>query len=272
MKVTIIIPTFNGRENLEKCIKKLDQYLEDMIVVDNASTDKTISYLKTNFPDIKLIELSKNYGFTKAVNEGVKAAKSEYILILNNDCIIDEEDIERLQDFAIENKLVATQPIVLKKDNIENIGFVVDLKKGKATPVTDANEISNTLSNNQIWEKGTAYGLSATCLLMKRDIFLQEGELDERFHSYLEDVDLFIRFAKKGYKFAPCLDVTVLHEHMATSSKMGFYKEWHDFTNWIRIIIKNYPLNFIIKNFTSLLVERLRNASGLIKKIVTIYT
>jgi GT2 family glycosyltransferase len=91
---------------------------------------------------------------------------------------------------------------------------------------------------------------------------------DESFHSYLEDVDLFIRLNKNGYHYSPLLSASCVHFHMSTSKKMGFYKEYHDFANWIRIIFKNYSISFIIKHFPWLLVERLKNLSGILKKMV----
>lgn len=281
MNSSIIIPTFQGKHLLPRLLGRLLNSKDSRFVVtivDNGSTDGTADFVKKEYPQIHLIELDRNYGFTKAVNIGVKAADSEYVLILNNDCLIKPEDIKKLEEFVVTHDLVATQPVVWKDKNIENSGYMVDLKKGKAEMVTELDSMDPSVtsfpqddSGGQMWEKGKMYGLSATCLLIKRDIFLELGGFEESFHSYLEDVDLFIRLEMKGYRFAPCLLVSVVHEHMATSSRMGAYKEQHDLTNWIRIILKNYPRSFILHHFPTLFVERLRNVSGLVKKLVTIY-
>jgi len=281
MEISIVIPTYNGakllQETLPYTIASLQRFTShEIIIVDNNSQDNTKDILRSKYPYIRLLNLDKNYGFTKAVNEGVKLAKSEYVCILNNDCFVEKETFKNMYDFFnLHKDYVATQPIIYKdevhsqNDNkIENIGYFVNLKKGKARVVVHENLIADKFLVNaeDIFKNKSIYGLSATCLLIRKDIFLKIGMFDEAFHSYLEDVDLFIRLAKNGYRYAPCLNAYAKHKHMATSSRLGAYKERHDLTNWIRIIIKNFPLWFIVLHFPSLFVERLRNLSGFIKK------
>lgn len=262
--VTIIIPNYNGKkllENQREFFQKLSTLFET-IIVDNGSIDKSTNYIKSNLINVNLIQLKSNKGFTGACNAGALRAKNEWLLFLNNDCTIYSEDIKKLLSYIEVNKLIATQPIVRNHEEIENIGYVVDLKKAKAKTVTN---YELEITNDKIWEKGYFYGLSATCLLIRKDIFKKVGMFDESFHSYLEDVDLFLRLADKGYSFSPCMEVEAMHAHMATSSKMGSYKQKRDLQNWVRIILKNYPLSFTVRNFPTLFIERLRNLNGLIK-------
>lgn len=302
MILSVIIPTFNGRHLLEKNLPFLFDALKnvkgehEIIIVDNNSHDKTNLFIK-ELTDIKshlrgdriterpprrcisYILLGKNRGFTGAVNEGVRNASGTYILILNNDCRLEEDTVKKMVDALEEHKeWVATQPIVykfriqnsefrIKHAEIENIGYEVDLWKGKAEAVYKLKmQNSKFKIGKNIFQHRHLYGLSGTCLLMRRDIFLRIGMLDETFHSYLEDVDLFIRLAKQGYQYYPTFSATCLHDHMATSSTMGNYKEKQDVKNWVRIILKNYPLAFILRHLPALCMERLRNISGLVKK------
>lgn len=273
MKLSVVIPTYKGQALLEDSLPHLCQALDkistsEIIVVDNGSKDSTVRFLKHHYPDIRIKQLPTNYGFTKAVNTGIKMAKGEYILILNNDCHLGKNTLQVLINFIQKKKnIVATQPVVKRKDeSIENIGYVVDLKKGKAAPVVDTKLIP-AFDNSTMWESGYIYGLSGACLLLRKEIIRKIGAFDERFHSYLEDVDFFIRLARSGYEYAPCTDVSVLHKHMSTSAAMKGYKEWHDLTNWIRIIGKNYPLFFIFRYLFPLALERLRNFSGWLKRM-----
>lgn len=286
--LTLVIPTFNGEKLLRNSLPSIFCSLEkikkwELIIVDNNSTDKTKQYLqKLNM--VKYIRLRKNYGFSGSINKVIKEAKGNKILIINNDCIIDKNAIEEMIQFLDTHKeYVATQPIIYKfkdqsekskvdktQEEIENIGYVVDLWKGKTEVIKNWKlEIGNLMYNyvqNNIFKQRYLYGLSATCLLIRKDVFVKNGMFDESFHSYLEDVDLFIRLAKQGYRYYPTLTAMCYHMHMATSKRMGLYKERQDLKNWVRIIIKNYPLELILRHFPALFIERLKNLNGLIKK------
>ncbi len=282
MKISIIIPTFNNVEALKQSVTLLEKAsiigLAEVLIVDNGSTDGTDLVVSRQSSVIsQYIKLKHNYGFTRAINEGAKKAKGKYLLFLNNDCFVEKDTIASLYAFLEKNNnYVATQPIIqTQQGDVESIGYMVDLKKGKAEVVQDEDRILDWILRQaqddkvSMWNTGQVYGLSATCLLIRKDIFMKVGMFDESFHSYLEDVDLFIRLAGSGYKYAPCIDVHVTHEHRATSKKMGAYKERHDMTNWIRIILKNYPQSFIFRHFLSLFIERLRNISGLMKALLS---
>jgi len=94
MKITIVIPNFNGCRFLDDCLSSLaGQTCQDfqIIVVDNHSSDNSVSYLREHYPDIRLITLDRNYGFSRAVNEGIRAAHTPYVLLLNNDTAADPD-------------------------------------------------------------------------------------------------------------------------------------------------------------------------------------
>jgi GT2 family glycosyltransferase len=276
MKLSIIIPNYNGKVLLEKMLPHLEKALKDqkdseIIIYDNNSTDESRVFIETKYPNIRLIASSENDGFTKAVNCAALSAKNELLLLLNNDCFINDQTISLMIEFLRKNPgYCMTQPVVLNnKGDIENIGFVVDISRAKARAITDPKDTyideEYTRFPNS---KGILYGLSATCLLVKRDVFINEGMFDESFHSYLEDVDLAFRLAHSHKKYFPTLNAKCTHEHMATSIKMGSYKQQRDFLNWIRIILKNYSTSLILSHFFPLALERMRNLNGLLKKLV----
>ncbi len=99
MKLSIIIPNWNGKKFLKSCLDSLKaQTLQDFDIwlIDNGSTDGSKGFIKKNYPEIKIIEFSTNQGFAKAVNAGIKNSKGEYIVILNNDTIADFKYLEEL--------------------------------------------------------------------------------------------------------------------------------------------------------------------------------
>ncbi len=286
MFLSVIIPTFNGERLLKKSLFYLEKSIEklikkEVILVDNGSTDATENFIKKNYPTINYLKLDQNYGFAKAINTGAKKAKGRYLLFLNNDCFLKKDTVKKMIEFLEKNKeYVATQPVVynikdkmLKIEDKEpldkqftkgEVGYLVELGKGKAEVIHN----SEFRAQNKKEKDRYVYGLSASCLLIRKEVFEKIGMFDESFHSYLEDVDLFIRLAKRGYQYYPTLSTSCFHLSLSTSRKMGSYKQRQDLKNWIRIILKNYSLRFILKHFPGLFIERLRNLSGLIKKLL----
>ena len=105
MKVTIIIPNYNGKHFMEPCLQSLaNQTCSEfqILVVDNASSDGSIEYMRENYPDIELISLNQNYGFSAAVNVGIRHSTTPYVLLLNNDTTVAPEFVDEMIK-AIEN-------------------------------------------------------------------------------------------------------------------------------------------------------------------------
>ena len=99
MKVTVVIPNYNGKHFLAPCLEALArQTCQDfqILIVDNASEDESIDFLETEYPNVKYIVLDKNYGFSKAVNVGIRSAKTPYVFLLNNDTKIAPTCIQEL--------------------------------------------------------------------------------------------------------------------------------------------------------------------------------
>ena len=90
MKTTVIIPNYNGKHFLKKCLESLTKstVCASIIVVDNGSTDGSCSYVRENFPQVRLLTFPENRGFCGAVNAGIRAAETEYIFLLNNDTAV----------------------------------------------------------------------------------------------------------------------------------------------------------------------------------------
>lgn len=267
--LTIIIPTLNNTKGLQYLLSYFKEKPYKVAVVDNSK---------------------KNLGFAGGVNKGAKEAKTEWLLILNDDIefkvkneklrvknynlklkIENEETIQRLIKFAEENKLDAVSPILRNPDRrVENYGY-------KVLPLGRISLVEEKLTGSRVNELD---GLTAACLLIKTEVFKKLGGFDEKFFAYLEDVDFFLRLAKLKTKptrfsrrfappqparFAICPDIEVLHNHMTTTRTMGNFKARQDMINWWRLYFKHpgkfkFDLNFI--------VERLRNVSGYLKATV----
>jgi GT2 family glycosyltransferase len=253
-KITIIIPTYTNFSGFAKIIHKFASTSFRIIVIDNQPTEEKKKLC--NGRNISYFPQKTNIGFARAVNLGVKNAKTEWILILNDDVIFQDETlIDKLADFAKKNNYSAVSPILKNSEGIiENLGYRV-LPIGRVELNFD----------KQKFDQRFIDGLTAACLLIRKKDFEAVGGFDERFFAYLEDVDLFLRMKKKEYTFGVDTDIEVIHKKLTTSSRMGNFKQRQDLRNWLLVIAKNWDKKILLRYFPSIFIERLRNLSGYIK-------
>lgn len=254
--VTVIIPTMLNDSGLFYLVKKLARDKIPTVVVDNQPSAKKRQL--TQNPNIIYLPQIKNLGFAAAVNLGARNANTDWLLILNDDIELQPKQsfsqiFSQLINYAQKNKLIAVSPILVNKQGkVENYGYRV-LPYGKVELNLDPKDTNID-------------GLTAACLLIRRNVFLKVSGFDKRFFAYLEDVDLFLTLKKHNYRFAIHPKLSVIHNHLTTSStlKRGF-KEWHDFKNWIWLYFKHSK---IFKINVEFIKERARNISGYIKTIL----
>lgn len=220
MKVSIVIPNYNGSLFLENCMKAIDSqdYDDyDIIVVDDASTDEGTESIVSSFPKARLIKHEENKGFAASVNDGIKASDSKYVFLLNNDAYLDEGCLKVLVDsmendaassdiFSIQCKMISAKnrALIDSAGDFYNIfGYARSRGKDK---LTDS------------YEKPTPiFSACAGAALYRRDVLLEIGLFDESHFAYLEDVDIGYRAKLFGYtnKYEPL--ARVFHEGSATS-------------------------------------------------------
>ena len=281
----VIIPSYTNTSGLLKLLGQLKGYEGKIVVVDNKPEAAKSEKLKAQ--EIIYLPQTRNLGFAKGVNVGVKSLKlkaesqklkeSEWLAILNDDIVLGdchaslamtkEGDkgtvLVELAKYAEKMRWDAVSPILTKPTGeVENYGYTV-LPIGKV-------ELNNDPSTSSGRALDSSYldGITAACLLIKKSVFDEMKGFDEGFFAYLEDVDLFLRMKRAGYTFGICTEISVFHEHMGTSGKMGWFKEKQDFKNWFRVIAKNWGTKKILLNLPGIVVERLRNLSGLLKKMI----
>ena len=127
--VSVVIPHWNGVEVLSECLESLSETKYpnmEIIVVDNASTDGSPDWVSLNFPQVKLIENDRNYGYAGGCNRGAKVAEGEYLVFLNNDTIQDHHWLAGLADFMnLNSNVAAVQPKILNFLNEQNLIMLV---------------------------------------------------------------------------------------------------------------------------------------------------
>lgn len=253
--ISIIIPNLNGAHFLNQLIPNLQKIVpkdSEIIIVDNGSTDDSHIY----FSQFISIRNSHNLGFAAAVNQGIKAAKNNYVLLLNNDIILDKNWFKNVTDAINENPQAACFcGTILNKagDEVESQGVSF--------------EWSGKCLQNKQHPAGIVWGSSGAAVVYKKDILSSIGLFDERYFAYIEDVDVAFRLHKNGYQTILVPQAIAYHLGGGTSNKMGNFRAKQTFKNWLYFIFKNYSLQQIVINSPAILVERLRNLSYLLKSI-----
>lgn len=240
--VSIIIPSLNGKHLLAECLPSLmkQTYLNfDVLVIDNGSTDDTVSWLKPTYPHVRIIENQKNLGFAAAVNQGIRNSNSPYVVTLNNDVVVDADWLESLIETAdadsrlgmCASKMVFWhEPSIINSSGIsvDRAGIVWDRAGGEVdVPPED--------------KKRDVFGPCAGAALYRRTMLDEIGLFDEAYFAYFEDVDLAWRARAMGWGCAYVETARACHHHSATSIKGSHFKNTQLGKNKVRLILKNYP-------------------------------
>ncbi len=282
ISISIIIPNLNGEEFLPACLESLKTAIDqakinaEIILVDNASSDTSpeifTSFCQKNEIKYQLLSLNKNYGFAGAVNRGVEVAKSDWVLVCNNDLKMDKKwlfiinnVINNQNSKILNSKIAAISGTVLNYDGsrFESQGLKFHYS-GKCDNIINGKPFSTTSLKNYSTTQ-LIWGASAALTLYNKKIFTQVGGFDENFFAYEEDVDLSLRLHNLGYTTLYVPRAISYHLGGATSRKMGNFRHRMDAKNWFYIIWKNYSKQEIRDNLFSIIEQRLRNLSGLIK-------
>lgn len=258
--IACIIPTLHNREGVLQLLSDLKEHhpTTPVIVVNNNRE----SFSETmNHQSLIVIEEHRNTGFAKACNDGARAAEkyfqSKYLAFINDDIQFSQPWLDVCTIELEKRKWFATTPLIRQADGSpENVGYRV-LPQGKVLLSKSLNSSSSDLD-----------GLTAAALVVRQDVFEKLHGFDERFFAYLEDVDLFLRAKKHGYRFGTTQSVSVTHRGQGTSSSMPVRKRWLDLRNWYLLMYKNWDMQTVAKHLPQIFIERLRNLSGLLKALL----
>ncbi len=249
-KVSVIIPNWNGKSLLEDSLSSLGKqtFKEfETIVVDNGSTDGSVEYMKSSFPNVIVVLLDRNYGFAKAINEGVKASNSEYVAFLNNDTKVDPHWLDELVK-------VADRYLEVISVNSKLLNFydqkIIDGVGVSVNEVGQAKSIGwHEKDNGQYDSEMYIFGATGGAALFRRELFIKLGMFDENFFMYFEEVDFAFRAQFQGYKSMYCPTAVVFHKHKASSKKRPQYLEYWQFKNMTQTIIKDMPTTVLLRNW-----------------------
>ena len=253
-KVSIVIPHWNNVEVLSECLKSIrsSNFSDfEVIVVDNASTDNSVQYVKSNFPEVKLIENGVNDGYAGGCNIGANLARGEYLIFLNNDTIQKPNWISSLLSTLISNsKIAAVQPKILNYydrkifDYAGGSGGHMDvycfpLARGRIFTHQENDE-------GQYDNKEKCFWSSGTCFMVKKNLFFEAGGFDSSFFAHMEEVDLCWKLQAMGYEVWVDPNATVYHKNGLTLPMYSHKKYYLNHRNSLLMLFGNYSLKNIL--------------------------
>jgi len=268
LKLTIVIVNYNVRYFLEQTIssvyKSIVNFDYEIIVVDNNSSDDSLSMLAQKFPDIKVIANIENAGFSKANNQAIKLSKAEFILLLNPDTIIQEDTLQKCIDKMEKDTAIGGLGVKM----VDGAGnFLPESKRGFPSPMAAFAKMSGL---SKLFPKSKTFGqyhltyldknesheidvLSGAFMLLRKSVLDKVGLLDEDYFMYGEDIDLSYRIRKANFKNYYFADTSIIH-FKGESTKKGslnyikvFYNAMIIFANKHVTGTRGKVLTFLLK-------------------------
>jgi GT2 family glycosyltransferase len=247
LKTAVVILNWNGKDFLEKFLPSVTQYSlneASIYVVDNASTDTSLAFLKEKYPAVKIIVNSSNGGFSKGYNDGLAQIEAEYFVLLNSDVEVTPNWISPIIKMMDADKTIAAcQPKIKsfhQKNYFEYAGaaggymdkYYYPFCRGRMLDTVEIDQGQYDTNKEVFWASGAS-------LFVRADLYKKIAGLDEDFFAHMEEIDLCWRLRNEGYKIMACYESTVFHVGGGTLSKINPRKTFLNFRNNLFLITKN---------------------------------
>lgn len=246
MKTIVAILNFNGKKHLEHFLSSVIKHSgeAEIVVIDNASTDDSVIFLKSDFPQIRLIQNITNGGFAQGYNEGLSGLEADIFVLLNSDIEVTENWIKPVADLLMSDETIAAaQPKILsynRKTHFEHAGAAGGFMdkdgfifcRGRIFNETEEDTGQYDVSGEVFWATGA-------CLFIKADKYKECGGFDNDFFAHMEEIDLCWRLKNRGYKIMYCADSKVYHLGGGTLSYDSPRKTYLNFRNNLYLLQKN---------------------------------
>ncbi|WP_136465737.1 glycosyltransferase family 2 protein [Flagellimonas onchidii] len=248
MNVAIVILNWNGRNLLERFLPSVIANSEgaNVYVVDNASTDDSISFLKNNYPNVGVVKNSSNGGFAKGYNDGLKSIDADIFCLLNSDVEVTSNWLTPvLETFNNIPEVAILQPKILdlnRKEYFEYAGAAggfIDMLgypfcRGRIFQALEKDQGQYNDIKEVFWATGA-------CMFIKSEVFKALNGFDEDYFAHQEEIDLCWRAKNLGHKVFYVGETHVFHLGGSTLKNMDPKKTFLNFRNSLYSITKNLP-------------------------------
>ena len=249
MKQTaVVILNYNGAGMLRRFLPSVIKYSPEasIYVADNGSSDESCDVVRNEFPAVKLMVLDHNYGFAEGYNRALAQVDEEYAVLLNSDVEVTRGWLSPMTQFLDSNpEVAACQPKLLsfkQKDFFEYAGAAggfIDkwgytFCRGRIFNIVERDSGQYDDTTDVFWATGAA-------LMIRNEVYKNNGGLDGRFFAHMEEIDLCWRLRSRGYRIACVPQSHVYHVGGATLKKENPQKTYLNFRNNLLMIYKNAP-------------------------------
>ena len=262
MKIALVILNWNGKDLLEKFLPSIITHspYATIYVADNASTDDSISYVKTHYPEINIIQNTKNEGYAKGYNSALKNVKADLYGLINSDVEVTPYWLNPIIDFYQENNNASiVQPKILDYNNKHLFEYA-----GAAGGFLDKygysfcrGRVFNTLEKDTNQYKSSSITwASGACFFIKEKDFKALNGFDSDYFAHYEEIDLCWRAKNKGLNVNCITESIVYHIGGATLKNSSPFKTYLNFRNSLFTLVKNLPSNKLISIiFTRMILD-----------------
>ncbi|SDS76776.1 hypothetical protein SAMN05216490_1774 [Mucilaginibacter mallensis] len=248
-KVAIVILNWNGvkhlREFMPYVVSSVWPNLE-IVVGDNASTDGSVEFIRTTYPNVTVIENDDNYGFTGGYNRVLQKVEADYYILLNSDVEVYPGWIAPVIELMESDPLIAAAAPKIKsylqRDHFEHAGAAGGFIDSFGYPFCRGRmfyEIEE--DKGQYQQSGEVFWASGAALFIKKKYWDEAKGFDERFFAHMEEIDLCWRLKNMGYKIMYCAQSEVFHVGGGTLNTENPFKTYLNFRNNLLLLKKNLP-------------------------------
>lgn len=249
----VIILNYNGARLLRQFLPGVIRYSQSaqIVVADNASTDESRELLKKEFPEVRCIELERNYGYSGGYNRALQVADAEYCVLLNSDVEVTDGWLQPMVSLLDNHpEIAAVQPKILSYNNREYFEYA-----GAGGGFLDAlgypfcrGRVFDHLEKDfgQYNDTREIFWASGACLMIRRKVYEELGGLNEDFFAHMEEIDLCWRIIRRGFRVYYCGSSTIYHIGAGTLAYGHPRKIYLNFRNNLRMLVYHLPASQLV--------------------------
>lgn len=247
--VAVLVLNWNGADLIPTFLPSWLEYIPqwaELIIVDNGSTDSSLSYLREYYPEVRILELGDNYGFAEGYNRAIEQLSYDIVVLLNSDVALSAGWLNEPMTLLSKDRCIAAvQPKIRsyrQPDYFEYAGAAGGYIDALGYPFCRG-RIFDSIEQDLGQYDSTAdiFWASGACLVVRRSVYLEVGGLDARFFAHQEEIDLSWRMLSRGYRIVFAPTSVVYHLGGGSLAMDNPRKTYLNFRNNLLMLYKNLP-------------------------------